>query len=124
MKITAGGALALATCTIALAPTAQARALAPVTVTIKAAGVDLYGTVKSPQHVCMAHRTVVVYKQIGTRGGGDDRRIASDTTSIEHGVGVWDTGNTGIAGRFYAKVKASADCRGATSPTIRAVRNP
>ena len=35
---------------------------------------------------------------------------------------AWSTGNTGISGRFYAKVKRTPYCRPDTSPTIRAVR--
>jgi hypothetical protein len=97
----------------------QAAAPAPVTVTIKAEGTDLSGTVKSPRRVCKANRTVVVIKQVGARGGGNDTRFASDTTELSNGVGQWSTGNTGTEGRFYAKVRRSAQCKGDTSPTIR-----
>ena len=33
-----------------------------------------------------------------------------------------DPGNTGTAGKFYAKVKKTATCKGDTSKTIRATR--
>lgn len=89
------------------------------TVTIKAEGTDLSGTLSSPRAACVADRKVIVFKQIGTRGGGDDRNFASDTAAAD---GSWNTGNTGTPGRFYAKVRATARCQGDTSPTIRARR--
>lgn len=98
---------------------------AKTTVTIKAQGVDLSGTVASPKPKrCAAGRKVVVMKQKGTRGGGDDTKFASDTASLSGGVYRWDTGNTGVAGRFYAVVHHITGCKGDTSPTIKAVRNP
>jgi hypothetical protein len=98
---------------------------AKTTVTIKAEGVDLSGTVVSPKpKKCARNRHVVVMKQIGTRGGGDDQHFADDNASLSGGVYMWDTGNTGVAGRFYAVVHHITGCKADTSPTIRAVRNP
>jgi hypothetical protein len=98
---------------------------APTTVTIKAQGVDLSGTVVSPKpRRCAADRKVIVFKQIGTRGGGDDQRFATDNASLNGSVYEWSTGNTGVAGRFYAKVRHITGCQGDTSPTVRAVHNP
>ena len=94
-----GGALLLA------GPAANAAALAPVTVTIQAEGTDLSGTVSSTRAVCEADRNVIVFKQIGTRGGGDDIRFANDTSDSD---GDWNTGNTGTEGKFYAKVKKNS----------------
>ena len=95
---------------------------APTTVTIKAQGVDLSGTVSSPKpRRCAADRNVLLVKVKGTKGGGDDQRIASDHAEKSGGVYRWSTGNTGISGRFYAKVKAG--CHGATSKVVRATRN-
>ena len=55
---------------------------AVTTVTITAEGTDLSGTVASPRpKKCAADRLVVVFKQKGTRGGGDDVRFASDRAS-------------------------------------------
>jgi hypothetical protein len=88
-------------------------------VTIKAQGLDLSGTVSSERRGCVADRAVIVFKQIGARGGGDDRRLASDTASAD---GSWETGNTGVAGRVYARVKPTPTCAGDTSPTIRVTR--
>ena len=101
------------------ARTPVARSVVATTVTIKAQGLDLSGTVVSKRQSCVTDRTVLVFKQIGTRGGGDDRRIASDLASAD---GSWETGNTGIAGNVYAKVKATTTCGRDTSPTIRATR--
>ena len=95
------------------------------TVTIKAQGTDLSGTVSSPKPKrCAADRHVVVFKQKGTRGGGDDTKFASDSASLSGGVYQWSTGNTGTPGRFYAVVRHIAGCKADSSPTIRAVRNP
>jgi hypothetical protein len=96
---------------------------ADTTVTIQAEGTDLSGVVRSPAPArCGDERTVVVWKQIGTRGGGDDLRFASDTASLNGTRYEWSTGNTGTAGRFYAHVRRIDGCKGDTSPTIRATR--
>jgi hypothetical protein len=95
------------------------------TVTIRAQGTDLSGVVRSPRPKrCAADREVIVYKQRGARGGGDDVPFASDITSLQRGVYRWSTGNTGTEGRFYARVAHITGCKSATSPTIRATRNP
>lgn len=122
--VRAAATTAVAAAVVAAAPHAPATAAAksPSTVTIRADGVELFGTVSSPNRRCEGNRTVVVYKVVGTRGGGDDPVIGSDTTSVRNGVGVWNTGNTGFEGRFWARVVATPRCQGDTSPTIRAVR--
>ncbi|MGD9962215.1 hypothetical protein [Nocardioides sp.] len=120
--VLAGSTLTLAQ---ASAQTAPAAPPAKTTVTIRAEGTDLSGTVRSPKpKKCAEGRTVVVRKQIGTRGGGDDLRFASDTASLNGTTYQWSTGNTGTPGRFYAVVRAIPGCKGDLSPTIRAVRNP
>ncbi len=117
-------ALALVTAVAALplgSGTAFAAAPAPSKVTITAEGTDLSGTVSSKRAACERDRTVVVVKQRGTRGGGDDVKVAEDTTQVQGVVGVWSTGNTGLTGRFYAKAKRTPGCKAASSPTIRVV---
>lgn len=102
---------------------AHAAPKAAVTVTITAEGTDLSGIVKSSRpRVCAADRTVVVFKVHGAPGGTDDTRFASDTTDLEGGHYAWSTGNTGTEGRFYARLKATSECKGATSRVIRAQR--
>ncbi len=94
---------------------------ANTTVTIRAQGTDLSGRVSSSAPLrCARNRRVIVYKQIGTRGGGDDVQFASDNASRQGNVYMWSTGNTGTPGRFYAKVWPITGCRGDTSDTIRA----
>jgi hypothetical protein len=123
-KILAAPAALVAVAGVALAGPAEAEASrARSTVTIEADGVELSGTVSSPRpRQCAAGRTVVVFQQKGARGGGNDVRIASDTADRDAGRYEWETGNTGIEGRFYAKVRRTPQCRADTSPTIRAVR--
>jgi hypothetical protein len=96
---------------------------AATTVTIKAEGTDLSGTVSSSRPArCADGRTVFLIKQVGARGGGDDIRFAMDTAGLQGDVYTWSTGTTGTAGRFYAKVKPIQGCKGDTSPTVRAHR--
>jgi hypothetical protein len=102
-----------------LAHASAAKSKAATTVTIKAEGTDLSGKVKSLRQVCITDRKVILIKQIGTRGGGDDIRFASDTASPD---GSWSTGTTGTPGKFYSKVRATLRCKGDTSPTVRARR--
>ena len=71
---------------------------------------------------CADGRTVLLIKQIGTRGGGDDIRFGMDTAGLQGDVYTWSTGTTGTAGRFYARVKPIEGCKGDTSPTVRAQR--
>ncbi len=106
---------------VAAAPTPAAHAAgkASVTVTIQAQGTDLSGTVSSTSSFCESERKVVVFKQVGTRGGGDDTRFASDTSDSN---GSWNTGNTGTEGKFYAKVAGNEFCKRDFSPTITATR--
>jgi hypothetical protein len=115
------GAAALA---VALPLGVAAEAAAPkakVTVTIKAEGTDMFGTVSSPKPVkCAANRTVKVYKMVN----GEPHLWATDTTSKQGNKYVWSTGNTGTPGRFYAKVPAKPGCRMDVSPTIKVTRNP
>jgi len=61
----------------------------------------------------------VVWKQIGTRGGGDDQKMFSDLAGSD---GSWDTGNTGISGHFSAKIHATLKCKGDSRPTVHAHR--
>lgn len=116
---------ALGTSTVAAHADAARHSKADVTVTIKAEGTDLSGRVKTAKPaLCALGRTVWVWRQIGTRGGGDDKKMYSDTVDQSGDHYVWSTGNTGQAGFFYAKLPATPDCRADTSPTVHAVRNP
>jgi hypothetical protein len=114
--------LAVAAVAVAL-PTgvaAQAAApAAPVTVTIRAEGTDMSGTVSSTKPLkCAANRTVKVFKLVN----GQPHLWASDTTEKRGAKYVWSTGNTGTEGRFYAKVGAKKGCKMDLSPTIRVQR--
>ena len=109
---------------LAVGPAGNAAALARSTVTIQAEGVDLSGTLSSTRDACVDGRKVIVFKQVGTRGGGNDVKFASDTAELdEDGFGEWNVGNTGTEGKFYAKVRKTSLCKADTSPTVRAERN-
>lgn len=121
--VAAASGLAVAAALLVGTAPSDAAGRAKTTVTIKAENTDLSGTVKSKRKVCKNGRKVLLVKQKGAKGGADDKVVASDTTELKGGVGVWSTGNTGLEGRFYAKVKRTKKCKAATSPTVRAVRN-
>jgi hypothetical protein len=106
--------------TVLMSGAAAGAARAPSTVTIDAEGTDLFGTVSSPKPAkCAAGRKVIVFKQVGSRGGGDDEKFASDSAEKQGDSYVWSTGNTGTQGRFYAKVRRTAHCKADSSPTIK-----
>lgn len=91
---------------------------APVEVSI--AGDDPSGEVRSPRRSCKAGVTVRLVRQVGARGGGDDRPTGlSDTTGLQGGRWTYDFGNPGLDdGRYYALVPGSPRCRAATSRTL------
>lgn len=105
---------AIATVT-ALGGTAQAAT--PSKVTIKGTNGDYYGKVKSSYDYCLADRTVVVYKELGSAPSPKtDQKIGTDTTESD---GAWSIGNSGYKhGSFYAKVKKSSQCGSALSKVI------
>ena len=121
--VAAASGLAVAAALLVGTAPSDAAGRAKTTVTIKAENTDLSGTVKSKRKVCKNGRRVLLVKQKGAKGGADDKVVASDTTELKGGVGVWSTGNTGLEGRFYAKVKRTKQCKGATSKTVRAQRS-
>jgi hypothetical protein len=107
----------------ATAGNAGAATKAGTTLTIQAEGVDLFGKVKSTKLSCLGNRTVKVYKQKGTeQSPSTDPVIASDISERQGDVGVWSVGNTGMEGKFYARTRATLECRGDSSPTIVARR--
>ena len=57
----------------------------------------------------------------GDRGGGNDEQVAYDDASYENDAYRGSTGNTGMEGRFYAKVKPTYQCKGGTSKTVWAL---
>jgi hypothetical protein len=117
-----------AICLATLALTASARAIvrtprAPTTLTIKANGLDLSGKVKSPRLRCLGGRTISLFKQVGRKQNPRvDTRIATDTSERQGDIGVWSTGNTGIAGKLYVRTGRTPACRADISPTIRVRR--
>lgn len=115
--------LAVVAGTVPTSGAAAGASRAASTVTIDAEGTDLFGTVSSPKPAkCADGRKVVVFEQVGSRGGGDDEKLASDTAEKQGEDYVWSTGNTGEAGRFYAKVRRTASCKPDTSPTIKVTK--
>lgn len=108
----------------ALGMPAQAAGRANVSVTITQINAEMSGVVSSSKPLkCAKERTVWVWEQIGTRGGGDDVKSFQDTTSLQNGKWTWNTGTTGVEGFFYAKVGPKKGCKAAVSKTIKVERN-
>ncbi len=106
---------------VALPGAASAAGGAETKVTIRAEGLDLSGFVNSPRpQRCAEDRKVIVFKQRGQRGGGNDERFATDNASLNGDRYMWSTGNTGTPGRFYARVRRIEGCKADSSRTIRA----
>jgi hypothetical protein len=103
---------------------ASGRALIDTTVTIKTQNGDFWGTVKSPRpKLCARNRKVVLFKQLGAeQAPATDKKIASDIASLNGSRYEWNTGNTHIYGRYYARVGRSGSCKADTSETVRSKR--
>lgn len=99
---------------------ANAGIRADTTVTIKVQGRDFSGTVDSSRPLkCAKDRKVILYKQVGTvQDPSADKKIASDHASLSGGAYRWNTGNTGIRGRFYARAPGTPECKADSSPTV------
>jgi hypothetical protein len=95
------------------------------TVTIKTENGDFWGQVKSDRPMkCAEGRKVVVFEQVGARQNPRrDKRVASDTASLSGDRYEWNTGNTGLEGKFYARIGRTQDCKPDTSETVRARRD-
>ncbi len=113
------GAVALAI--LALSAPASAAGAAKTTLTIRAQGLDLSGTVQSSRGSCLGNRNVKLYKQQGQeQRPNTDPLIATDTSERQGNRGEWSTGNTGMRGKFYVRTGKVPGCTGAASKTIRA----
>jgi hypothetical protein len=114
-------ALIVGAVSVAGTVTAGAGQKADTRVTIKAEGTDLSGVVKSPRpKKCAKDRKVTVFRQQGaSQNPKVDDKIASDTASLSGDRYEWSTGNTGMTGRFYARVAPNQSCKKDTSRTIK-----
>ena len=113
------GAIALAI--LALSTSASAAGAAKTTLTIKAQGLDLSGTVQSSRGSCLGDRNVKLYKQKGKeQRPSTDTLVATDTSERQGDHGEWSTGNTGMRGKFYVRTGKVPGCTGATSKMVRA----
>jgi hypothetical protein len=115
---------AIAVSTTLAAPGLAAGTRAKTTVTIETQNGDFWGTVSSPwPKRCAKDRKIVVFKQLGTeQSPSTDTKIASDTASLNGDAYEWNTGNTGMFGKFYARAKRTESCKAGSSETVRAVR--
>jgi hypothetical protein len=89
-------------------------------VTISVEGRDFSGLVKSPRPGrCADGRVIRLHKQEGQeQRPRTDNVVASDTASKNGDRYEWNTGNTGINGRFYARAKRTEHCKADSSRTL------
>ena len=118
-KITLG-TVAIVSGVLALSGVANAGGGTPTKVTVEGTG-NVYGYVDSAKKSCMDDRKVTVYKVKGQKGGGDDKKVASDNASKNGQYYTWDVGNPGIQGKFYARAGAIPGCAADSSPVVEAV---
>ncbi len=104
------------------APIAAAASAAPTKVLIEAESGGFFGYVKSPKLECKSERTVVLYKQLGSKQKpASDKRVGTDTAQANNDGYQWNTGNPGLhSGRYYARATRTPNCAPANSVTLRA----
>ena len=113
------GAVALAI--LAMSTPASAAGAAKTTLTIRAQGLDLSGTVQSSRGSCLGDRNIKLYKQQGKeQKPSTDNVVGMDTSERQGDHGEWAMGNTGLRGKFSVRTIKVPACTGATSKTIRA----
>lgn len=111
--------------TLASADAAPAKA-AKVSVSIEG-NPDPFGELSSSRPTCIDNRLVVLYKQVGKRGGGNDRPTGNTDRSDDDGS--FDFGSPGLeTGKYYAVVgaknkKGKVVCKAGASPTIQITRS-
>jgi hypothetical protein len=106
---------------VALPGLATAGTAARTIVTIKGPNGDFQGKIKSEDPNCRGDRLVKLFMS-ESADGPFARTGNSDTSDVQGNVGVWSMGNTGLRdGFFYAKAKATPDCRGGKSKVLELV---
>lgn len=116
-------ALAISALALAgLAGSASAAAPAPTKVLIQAESGGFFGFVKSPKLECKSERTIVLFKQLGSKQRpATDQRVGMDTSQANGDGYEWNMGNPGLhSGRYYARATPKPGCRAANSVTLRA----
>ncbi len=100
---------------------ATAGTAARTIVTIKGPDGDFHGKIRSQDPGCLGDRLVRLFMS-DSADGPFARTGNSDTSEQQGDVGVWSFGNTGLRdGFFFAKAKATPDCRGGRSRVIELV---
>jgi len=106
-----------------LAGTASAAGKAPTKVLIQAESGGFFGYVKSPKLECKSERTVVLYKQLGSKQRpASDEEVGMATAQANNEGYEWNMGNPGLhSGRYYARALPTPLCKAANSVTLRAM---
>ena len=124
-KLLASAAAFAVGASLFIAGTAVAVTRADTTLTIKGPNGDFSGTINSPRpKLCANHRTVFLFHQLGaTQNPAHDHRSGMDTSELQGGKYVWDMGNTGLSGKYYARAPQTPHCKAGSSKTIKVVRH-
>ena len=111
----------LATSSLMLTGLATAGTAARTVVTIKGPDGDFHGKIRSEDPGCLGDRVVKLFMS-DFADGPFERTGNSDTSEQQGDVGTWSMGNTGLRdGFFFAKAKATPDCRGGRSRVLELV---
>ena len=106
---------------LCIAGTGVAVTQADTSLTIKGPNGDFQGKIKSQDAGCLGDRLVRLFKS-DSADGPFERTGSSDTSQQQGDVGEWSLGNTGLRdGFFYAKAKATPDCKGGKSRVLELV---
>jgi hypothetical protein len=81
-------------------------------VTIAGLPDNVHGKVLSERASCQYNRTVIVFKQIGSKQDPSvDQKVGTDVSERSGNVGRWSIGNPGLKkGTYYAKAKGNDRC--------------
>jgi hypothetical protein len=73
---------------------------------------NVHGKVLSERPSCQYNRTVIVFKQIGSKQDPSvDQKVGTDVSERSGTVGRWSIGNPGLKkGTYYAKAKGNSKC--------------
>ena len=92
-------------------PASAAATKTTISIQVQSSGV--FGFVKSSKSSCHSGRKVTVYRKVA----GPDKKAGSDTAQPNQDGSQYSV-SLSRSGKYYAKVKATKNCKGKTSRTV------